>query len=356
MRAGLLSLLSLLAACGGGGGSERLTLPRLEWTWVEVPGAVCGDGSQTGIAVNPGPEGSTDVLVFLDGGGACWDGFTCNTLGTASPGPFGAAEFQGALDAGRAEGTILDRTVESSPFGAATLVFVPYCTGDVHWGDSDADYGWQHEGKTNLERDVDWLAEHLPAPERLVVSGSSAGGFGTLLAHDLARTRWPEAKGYLIDDSGPPLIEGDVPIALRAAWYVAWRLDRTLTPFCAECTDDLSQAIVALTEKYPDDRFALVSTRQDAVIRSFFGLGVSPVPAETFEGDLLELVDQRIAPLANARAFLVPGDGHALLEDFDGWEADGTRLPEWIGHMVNDDPGWSTLGRGEQELTAAPLR
>ena len=331
-------------------------LPRLEWTWVEVPGAVCGDGSPTGLAVNPGPEGSTDILVFLDGGGACWDALTCNALRTASRGPFGAAQFQVAVDAGRVEGTILDRTVEGSPFGAATLVYFPYCTGDVHWGDSDAAYGWQHEGRTNLERGVAWLADHLPAPEKLVVSGSSAGGFGSLLAHDLARTRWRDAKGYLIDDSGPPLIEGAVPPELRAAWYLAWRLDRTLTPFCAECTIDLSQALVALAEKYPDDRIALLSTREDEVIRSFFGLGLNPVAADVFEADLVELVDERIAPLPNARAFLVPGNGHALLEDFGAWSADATTLPAWIGHMVNDDPGWSTLGRGEQEPPPAPLR
>ena len=312
---------------------------------MDVEGAVCGDGSQTGLAVNPGPAGSSEVLVFLNGGGACWDPFTCNTLRTAAPGPYGAAQFQADVESGRVEGTILDRTVEGSPFGGATLVFIPYCTGDVHWGDSDSEYGWQHEGRTNLERDVAWLADHLPQPEKLIVTGSSAGGFGSLLAHDLARTRWPAAKGYLIDDSGPPLIGSDVPSVLRAAWYVSWRLERTLTPFCAGCPEDLSQALVALAQKYPEDRIALLSSRQDAVIRSFFGLGVNPMPAEAFEADLFELVDERIAPLANARAFLVPGNGHALLEDVAEWSADGTPLPDWIRQMVHDEDGWSTLGR-----------
>jgi len=356
-------LLGVLAACDGGGDGRPLDLPRLEWTWVEVPGAVCGDGSPTGLAVNPGPEGSTDVLVFLDGGGACWDELTCNGTGftnpTASNGPYGAAEFE-ADQASRLEGSILDRySVDRSPFGAATLVFIPYCTGDVHWGDAGAAYGWQHRGAKNLEADAAWLAAHLPAPEKLIVSGSSAGGFGSLLAHDRLRTLWPDARGYLIDDSGPPFVGSDITYALRSAWTASWRLDRTLAPFCPGCFDtqvplvpqDLSQVLPALAQKYPDDRIALLSTRDDPVIAAFFGL----LPADEFEEGLLELVDTRIAPLENARAFLVPETGHVLLEDFGRWEADGVTLPAWIGHMLHED-NWATLGRGEQEPPPAPLR
>ncbi len=368
MRAGLLSLVLLLAACGGGEGSERLTLPRLEWTWVEVPGAVCGDGTPTGLAVNPGPEGSTDVLVFLNGGGACWSPATCGG-GLAGDGPYGATQFQEDLPA--AEGSILDRRVTGSPFGNATLVFIPYCTGDVHWGDNVVDYPlvtrWRHLGKDNLEKDIAWLAANLPAPGKLVVAGSSAGGYGTLLAHDLARTAWRDAQGYVVDDSGPPLIGADFPEVVRFAWWASWRLDRTVGRFCEDDLDcplqlqaDLSRILDLLAAKYPDDRIALLSSRQDDVIRRF--VGQTP---DGFENALLQLVDTKLGPsrdelpdppVPNARAFLVPGSGHALLEDFDGWEADGVPLPAWIGHMLHDEPEWATLGRGAPEPPPAPLR
>ena len=38
---------------------------------------MCADGSQTGFAINPAPTPSNDALIFLEGGGACWDGTTC---------------------------------------------------------------------------------------------------------------------------------------------------------------------------------------------------------------------------------------------------------------------------------------
>jgi hypothetical protein len=340
----LLCLASalLLASCGGGSSpSQGLGLPENVWTWVDVPGTICSDGSPTGLAVNPGP-GDTLVL-FLNGGGACWDPVTCRT-GLAEGGPYGQAQFQSDL-ANVAPGTMLDRSVADGVYGSgATLVFIPYCTGDVHWGDSTNDYPgvrtWHHAGEPNLTADVGWLAARIVAPGRLVVSGSSAGGYGTLLAHDLARTAWPTAKGYLIDDAGPPLVGDDIPAVERAAWYISWRLDLTLAPICPACRDDLSQILAAVASRYPDDRIALLSSRRDLVISAF----LLQTPAG-FENALLQLVDQRITPLPNGRAFLVGGSDHALLRRPASYTAGGVSLPSWLGQMVNDDPGWTTVGR-----------
>src|SRR5688572_22279448 len=46
-----------------------------EWTWLDVPGAVCGLGQPTGFAVNVGT--GTDVLMYMEGGGLCWDELSC---------------------------------------------------------------------------------------------------------------------------------------------------------------------------------------------------------------------------------------------------------------------------------------
>ncbi len=334
--------LVFLLSCGGGGHPEQLQLPEGVWTWIDVPGTVCSDGSQTGMAINPGPAESDALVIFLDGGGACFDPITCRS-GLASRGPFGQAQFESRL-ASEGGGSILDRAVADPVFGHATLVFVPYCTGDVHWGRSTNDYPgagtWHHHGQPNLAADIGWLADRLAPPVRLVVSGSSAGGYGSFLAHDLARTAWPSARGFLVDDSGPPLVGDDVPAVERAAWYASWRLDLTLAPLCPGCRDDLSQILSAIADKYPQDRIALLSSRQDAVIRSF--LLQTPTG---FENALLQLVDQRIAPLAGARAFVIGGEDHALLQKPASYSSGGLGLPTWLGQMVSDDPAWATVGR-----------
>jgi hypothetical protein len=346
---------ALLASCGAdetdGPGTtpgEPVPLPAGEWTWIELEGSICSDGSPTGIAVNPGPGPAPDLLVFLDGGGACWDAATCFGFAdlppAAKPGPFGRAEFEARRQ--DIPGSLLDREAPGNPYRGFTLAFVPYCTGDVHAGDASRDYAgaprrYHHHGRRNVAAAGDYLAAHLPAPARLVVSGASAGGFGALLAHDALRPRWPAAKGYLVDDSGPPLVGNDFSPVLRAAWTVAWRLDEAVLPVCGDaCARDLSLLVPALAERWPADRLALLSRMRDDVIRAFVGLG----PA-AFETALLRLRDERFSPLGGqAATFYVPGSGHTMLGDPARFEAGGVALPEWLRRQVEDDPAWASAG------------
>ncbi|WP_242344998.1 pectinacetylesterase family protein [Anaeromyxobacter terrae] len=350
-RRGLLAVtlaaaLAVLAACGGGGGGDgaaggKAGLPRNTWTWIDLPGTSCSDGSQTGIAVNPGD--GEQLLVFLDGGGACWDTLTCFTLGLAKPGPFAAAEF--AARVADVPGTILDRSAPENPFARYTLVFVPYCTGDVHAGNAIQRYPgsprrWHHEGRVNVARAIDWLDANLGAPPKVVVSGASAGGFGALLAFDAFRKRWPAARGDLVDDSGPPLVGNDFSPAVRAAWFLSWRLDEVLLPLCGtRCAEDLSQVFPALAGRYPQDRLALLSSTRDSVIRTFAFLE----PA-TFEAAIRRLATEVIAPLPNGRTFLVPGATHTLVGDPAAFTAGGVPLLEWLRQEVEDDPAWASVG------------
>lgn len=339
VRIAALSLALLLAACGG-----EEPLPEGAFTWMPLPGAVCSDGSPTGIGVEPGPGPSPDVLVFLDGGGACWNALTCFALGSAAAGPYGAAQLAADVEAQRA-GSLLDRTAPGNPFAGFTFVFVPYCTGDVHAGNAVRTYPgaprpWHHRGAANLEAAFGWLASGLPAPSRVVVAGSSAGGFGSLHAFDLARTTWPSAKGYLVDDSGPPLDE--IPQATVDAWYQEWNMGEVVTPLCgAACQQDLSLAFPALAARYPADRLALLSSTQDTVIRWFFGdlATLTPMDAATFESGVRGLA-AAMEELGSAHAFVVPGATHTMLAGPAAFTSGGVGLFEWLRRQVEDDPAW----------------
>ncbi|HET8541765.1 MAG TPA: pectin acetylesterase-family hydrolase [Anaeromyxobacter sp.] len=353
-RVAAVALAAVVAACGD---DEKPShdLPPLVWSWVPVAGAVCSDGSATGIAVNPSATPGADVLVFLMGGGACWDTLTCFTIGAATPGPFGEAQMRQQIPALQ-PGSLLDRTVASNPYKDFTFVFVPYCTGDVHTGDRTQRYtgaprDWRHKGRVNLSNDLAWMEEHLEAPAKVVVSGSSAGGFGSLLAFDMARAMWPTAKGYLVDDSGPPLRE--IPPLTIAAWDVAWGLGEVVAPLCGplDCMGDLSRLFPALQEKYPGDRLALLSSTQDTTIRNFFGTFtttfpfVTPMDPNTFETGVRGLASRMEddTPPGETHAFVVTGTSHTMLGNPAGFFApDGTTtLFEWLGQQVNDDAAWS---------------
>jgi hypothetical protein len=339
------------------------------WTWIPFPDAFCTDAlptgfgsSTTGLAVSWGPPGSTDVVLFLQGGGACWDFLTCGGAQgivprTASAGPFGPTEFA-AVHAGY-PGSWIRRENLPAPLAGATIVFVPYCTGDVHAGDRITTYAsplpglpavtWHHVGHANMKAFLKRLGPTFERPAKVVVSGASAGGFGSLANYTTVRAYWPGAKGYLIDDSGPPLVGNAIPPASREAWYASWNLGASLGSFCPGCRTDMSQGLHEIFARHPDDRVALLSHLQDLTIRGFFGTFTLlpsptfvPMDAAAFETELRRLGTEVIAPAANAEYFFTQGEGHPTLEAPALVTTPGDGLEPWLELMLADSPGWQS--------------
>ena len=48
------------------------------WKWVEMEGSTCMDGKSTGVWYRHGSE-NDGLVVFMDGGGACFNLETCDT-------------------------------------------------------------------------------------------------------------------------------------------------------------------------------------------------------------------------------------------------------------------------------------
>lgn len=319
---------------------EPITAPANTWTWVDFPDSTCDEGTPTGIGLNPGTSGN--VLLFLMGGGACWDYATCITIGFAAHGPYQKRQFDGDS---RFLGGVLDRRDPENPFADWSYVFVPYCTGDVHAGDNDAVYSngndtqtVRHRGRRNLESFIKRVAGTFPNAPKVVISGSSAGGYGAAFGFPIARRYYPDSKVYLLDDSGPPLMGSAIPDSFRAAWYKNWNLGPVLDPTCPDCRDDLSLVIPAYVPRYPDDRMALLSSLQDKTISGY----LLRAPA-TFEGDLLEMAATRIDPTAHFKYFFVPGQTHTMLFDLGSFQSNGIGLGSWLKAFVSDDPGWGSV-------------
>lgn len=316
--------------------------PDRTWTWVDVAGTACDDGSPTGMGVSL-VAGATGTLVYLNSGGYCFDYATCVTLNTSAHGPFGSAQF--AAISGQLGSTVLDRDLADSPFAGFNMVLVPYCTGDLHAGEGATTYGsgasartMQHVGRRNLRAVLRRLAAAIPAPSTLVLAGSGAGGFGATLNHALAREVFPGGTLSVVADSGPLLAGDAVPAAQRAAWFASWHLG-WIDPSCPGCRDDLSALYPALAARFPADRTALVGSLQDRVNRTFFGQS-----AASYEAALRALATT-LAPLAGRRVFAVPGEGTALLaRPGMATAGDGAALPRWLGEMVTGAGSWASHG------------
>lgn len=381
LRAVALAIALLAAACGSSQSGPGPIVPgegtpidgAPGWSWIPFDDAFCTDmpspgvftTSTTGLAVSWGT--GKDLVIFLQGGGACWDFVTCGGASTlvpdtptASTGPFGPAQFAAGIFT-KYPNAWVHRDKLPPTLATATVVFVPYCTGDVHSGDKVTTYAspvfglpaitWHHVGHANLEAFLRRLAPGLKlgATDRLVVAGSSAGGFGSLANYPTIRARWPAAKAYLIDDSGPPLMGDAIPASSRAAWYASWNMGASLGSFCPDCQSDLSKGLSAILATYSNDRVALLSHTQDAVICGFFGTYtltppfLVPMDPLTFETELRALGTTVIAPAASGRYFYTSGTGHPTLEDPSAITTPAPGLPAWIEQMVSDSQDWASV-------------
>jgi hypothetical protein len=354
----LLSALFLLIGCDSVGDDEKDTLLlRAEanmgnWTWIPIDGARCRDGSSTGLGVRL-QEGATGLLIYLEGGGACFNDVTCAT----NPSFFGEAEFMARTSANGDDG-IFSRTNPANPVGTWNAVYVPYCTGDVHAGNApDTEVGFfgpqQFVGYRNLERYAEVLGPYFADQEQILLTGASAGGFGTLIAYDLLAETFGATVGtediVLLNDSGPVVRDDDVLApSLQQEWVDLWNLDATLPddfPALDASGDGLEAVYAYYAEAYPEATFGLLSYERDETTRFFFGFSdydgntiPPPTDAAAFEDALYDLR----ANLPEAwGTYYRAGTAHTFIgvdQRFYTQTTDDTTVADWLGDLLAGTP------------------
>jgi hypothetical protein len=325
---------------GGSGGAEPaepISAPKEQWTWVPFDNAFCANGTTTGLGVNLSDK-SDRVLLFVEGGGACWSEVTCYTLKKALyfDSEYSEETFSKAI-AGytRDSGNFFDRTAETNPFKDYSYVFVPYCTGDVHSGDNVVKYGDKtamHVGARNMAAFLARLAPTFPSAERVILAGTSAGGFGALANWRRVQDAFGATRVDLLDDSGIP-IEG--ASGQQAAQATQWNLKANFPPGCTECEAGLPNIIGYYGRTFPDHRAAFVSFTTDTVLPAYNGTS----PAQFTEA-FNSVLQAQVEPNPNMRYFLFEGSGHVLWLD-PTVTTNSISLRQWVAQMVSDDPDWA---------------
>lgn len=175
----------------------------------------CMDGSPYSFFVK---RGSVNKLVmYYQGGGACWEQLTCGALGAATcdttVDPTSTGDNPNFWSTGFA-----DRTNPANPFKDWNIVVVSYCSCDIHYGDAAQDYSnfdpahplhVEHRGFHNSKVAEKWAREHFVNPEVVFVTGSSAGAYGALFQGALLHDVWPAATIRVLGDAGNGVITAD---------------------------------------------------------------------------------------------------------------------------------------------------
>jgi hypothetical protein len=325
-----------------------------EWTWVPVAGAVCRDGSGTGFGLRRSSTGSDKLMIYLEGGGACFNGTTC----AINPSSFNETSF-GAWKGAMGNAGIFDSTKTTNPVGDWNMVYVPFCTGDVHAGNAvDVDVpntltkNQDFVGYANLYLYLKRIIPTFPSMSKVLLTGISAGGFGAAYNYDRVAQAFCPTPVVLIDDSGPPMADEWLAPCLQKRWRGLWNIKDTLPADCADCTGADSGGIVHdvdyIGKKYGSGRLALISSNHDSVISTFFGFGqndcknldglASPMPADQYAAGLADLRDNHMQGPQWATYFIASTNHTWLLTGLYDTTVNGVKMVDWVNDVVNDGP------------------
>ncbi|MET0340134.1 MAG: pectin acetylesterase-family hydrolase [Polyangiales bacterium] len=352
-----------------------------EWTYHEVEGAVCRDGSPAGYYIRRGT--GKDLMIFLNGGGVCYDDFFCgiNPANVNSSLP-GETLIAAVLDIG-ANALLPQRQVPPdagifrkdprNPVADWNMVYVPYCTGDVYGGTKrDAAVPGttlppqQFVGYHNVGLFLEHFGPQFKGKaEQVLLTGSSAGGFGALLNFDRTQTYFGEASEVLtITDSGIPFEDDLLEPCLQKRWRSLWGLDGALPKDCAGCFNadggGLARGLgdYIFRGKYKGRMLGGgVSTKQDEIIKLFFSsglrncsvkaadeavpaaLGLGSYPATRYPAGLKGFVEN-VAGRESVGSYIMDGTLHQHIFRNRYYEQNGLGLTmaDWVRRILEGEP------------------
>jgi cysteine-rich repeat protein len=317
---------------------EQLKPEPMTWRYFEIPGTKCIDGTPAGFSVNFNPS-STKLVVYLEGGGACFNQF-CESLFTR-----GANE--------PATGGIFDRGNPANPMRDWTWVYVPYCSGDVYAGQAETMLAGKMRSFAGYSNITAFLERLVPSfdVDQVVLSGSSAGGFGAAVNYPQAQRAFGSVPVALIDDSGPPMSAEVFPPCLQSLWRTVWGLDKTIIKECGDdCPsgdDFIADAFDHALREFPTMQGGVFSSTGDQTIRTFAGYGwsggynmcanvPSAVTSAIYTAGLTELRTRVMTDSPGLGTYFVGGSGHTILRsgNFYTTKIGEATVAQWVTSAI----------------------
>ncbi len=344
-----LLLAAMPVAAQPPGAVEKPSLEQLHSGWNTLPSAgLCSTGTPYKFHVSPQAD-SSDLLLYLNGGGACWFAEACDL--NSQPNVHSPFAEMDANDP-RLGGGIFNRTGPGNPFAEFNIVFLPYCTGDVHIGAGPQTYAYSnpagsaesytayHNGYANTMEVLDWLYANYPQVERVVVAGSSAGAIGAAFYAGMVAEHYELAEVFLLADGA-----GGYGSPQLSRTFHAWNTESVLPdwPEYAGLNNDslvFEDFYIASARHNENLRIAQYNTAQDQVQIDFtLLLGDSPqsftLPQRIFNNYLK--IDSEVNGFYS---YTAGGSVHTILRSpiFYAYKVDGVRFVDWVRDYIAGEP------------------
>ncbi|WP_088279696.1 pectin acetylesterase-family hydrolase [Ideonella sp. A 288] len=313
---------------------------------------------------------SKKLVVYFEGGGACWDSLTCTfPIGAGLPDAvpqFFMPAVPPADDPSRYDG-IFNSANPANPVKDWDFVYIPYCSGDVHSGSATRTYAnvghpvfplpgtfdIRHGGFDNFMVVLDWMKKNLGHPEQILVTGSSAGGYGASTNFPWVQKAFPKAKLAVLADAAQSVMTPawDASTPGRGSWnsqLAPWIFGNDASKFAS------STILRIAAEAHPKARVAQFTTNFDGVQIGFYDVmkrfyppgGACPNVALDWNGQMLSNLQSYASGLRNYRHYVAAGQYHTILRSplFYTEASAGVPFSDWFAGLVDrrggdDDDG-----------------
>ena len=310
--------------------------------WNRIPGrdgTGCAHDSTFAFRVRPGlPD---KVMLFLNGGGACWRTQDCDPKGK----PTYTMIADSANDVSVRSG-LLDVANDANPVRDYTMIFVPYCTGDVHLGTRQVDYevkgsdktiSVRHGGGANLEAVLDWVYTNIRNPRTMFVTGISAGAIPSPVVAEKVARHYPRARVVQLGD-GAGGYHTDAVTGILSEWgAVDYLAEDPAFRSVDSASYTFERLYTAAAKAAPRVHYAQVNTTEDATQLAFLSmLGVKNTPLTKQLAAAYEEIQDAVPSF---RSYTAPGKAHTILRSNAMYTTtvDSVAFKDWLSALVNGE-------------------
>lgn len=239
--------------------SEKFEVEK--WYRLQTDNVESANGSSIHGNIKVGKE--NNVLVYFHGGGVSVDSYTAANAKLG----FYMEDVEKYIDYLTNRGIYSDNN--ANPFKEWSVIVIPYVSADFHIGQGDYKYKdnkgnpavLKHHGYTNYTQFLKNALQYINnSPEKLVIAGSSAGGFGAaLLASDVMHYFNTENVTVCVDSA----------LLLYEKWHEVaksnWNALEKFTNIIR--TDNITlDALRALREEHTDVKILFTCSYKDGML------------------------------------------------------------------------------------------
>ena len=318
------------------------------WNRIAAGGATsCSDGSEFAFYVRPGDP--KRLLVFLQGGGACWNMETCDPLYK----PTYTINLQG-LQPESFDG-IFNYQRSDNPFKDHTVVFAPYCSADVPIGRATKTYirtveqkariknqssipdrfNIRHRGFDNVASMLDWTFTNVTAPDSVFVTGSSAGSIPSPYYALHIANAYPNAQVTQLGDGAGGYRRTNTTANPNVSWNTVAVLRQELA--FADLTNDhfnYEQLYILAAAANDRIRFNAYDAAEDNVQKQFLAMSGAPTTILLDAINANQTDIRRTVP--DFRSFIAGGTSHTILRrpEFYSYRVGTTTIRAWVAALA----------------------